>query len=102
MQQRAHAEFDGGPGGSTCQSASEFMRKTIGRPAALAELKRLTEHGFGGDYADFLPVVGFSEIAVPTFLQILWIEVLGSRCHILGMQYTNGKQPREWAHHAIT
>ena len=102
MQERSDSEFDGRPGGTTRQSASEFLRKAIWRPSTLAELKRLTEHRLGGNYADFLPVVCFVDIAVPTFVQALWIEILGNRVRRLSLQHSAGKQQSDVAHQAFT
>ena len=102
MQQGSHPEFDGCPGGSARQCASDFMRKTVWRPAALAELKRLFEYGLCRDHADFLPVVGSVEIAVPTFLQILWIEVLWNPDRRLCLQHSSGEQQSDVPHQATT
>jgi len=102
VQQGSHSEFDGRPGGSTCQCASEFMRKTVWRPATFAELKCLVEHSLGSNYADLLPAVRLVDIAVPTFVQTLWIEALRTKIRRLRPQDTAGKQQSKVAHYATT
>ena len=76
MKQGTRSELHGGPRRSPDQRSADLVRKAVGRPPALADLKRLIECGLGSDDADPFPVIGPLDVAVPTLLKILRVESL--------------------------
>jgi hypothetical protein len=72
IQQRAQAQFDRGPRGSSCHGSAETMRETVRSAYAFIQPERLVECGFCPHHPDPLPAIGPLDIAVPALLPLQW------------------------------